>query len=354
MSKILRVLKFVLVGSVVIVALLLLTRVVIRSSIKSNHKIATANGIDEEVVADIGGIKQYLYLRGQDRDNPIILVLHGGPGSPMTPLVYAYQGGLEKDYTVVNWDQRNAGKTYFLNDAQLVYDTLSMDRMVEDVREIVVYLAERFDQEKVVIMGHSWGSALGTTFVHKYPELVSAYIGVGQVINPAEGDLLAFEKAKSAAYLAGSKRDIETFESLTGFLINDASFTQSSFVTGRRLINKYLSPLPDKTLRLLLLSPYYSLKDDSFFLKDTFKLQRPLMDDLVYKFDARTLGSDYQVPVYYILGDLDWVTPSVMAVEFFENIQAPNKQLVMIEGAGHMTMLDEPSDFCEAVLSVLK
>ena len=278
MSKIWKVLKFVLVGSVAIVALLLLTRVVIRANIRSTHKITTANGIDEEVVVDIGGIKQYLYLRGQDKENPIILVLHGGPGSPMTPLIYAYQGGLETDYTVVNWDQRNTGKTYFLNNAQEVYDTLSMDRMVEDVREIVGYLTERFGQGKVVIMGHSWGSALGSSFVQKYPELVSAYIGVGQVINPAEGDKLAFETAKAAAYQANNAKDIKTFEGLTSFLITDPDFSKGAFITGRRLINKYLGPLPDHTLRLLLLSPYYSLKELSFFLKDTLQLQKPLME----------------------------------------------------------------------------
>lgn len=260
--KIWKVLKFVLLGSLAVILLLSLARVVVQANIKSTHRIATANGIDEEIVVDIGGIKQYLYLRGQDKDNPIILVLHGGPGSPMTPLTYAYQGGLESDYTVVNWDQRHVGKTYFLNDAQQVYDTLSMDRMVEDVREIVSYLSDRFDQHKVVILGHSWGSALGTTFVLKYPELVSAYVGVGQVINPAEGDILAFEAAKAAAYQAGNTKDIQTFEGLTGYLINDSNFSKNSFIAARKLTSKYLSPTPpDRSLQLLLLSPYYSLKE---------------------------------------------------------------------------------------------
>ncbi len=354
MKKVLKVLKFAFIAIIAAIILILLTRVMIQAKIKSDHKITTENGIDEEVIVQIGDIDQYLYIRGQNQDNPIILFLHGGPGSPMTPIIYGYQDFLEDEYTIVNWDQRNSGKTYFLNDEELVYNTLSIERMVADVREITLYLSERFGKEKVVIMGHSWGSVLGTEFVQKYPELVSAYIGVGQVINSEEGDVFAYNATIDAIKESENKEDLETLENLKGYLVTDEDFSLKSFSTFRGLMSKYLSPIPDKTTQMIIFSPYYSLKEISSFLKNPFELQKPLMDYLVYEFDARDFGNEYQVPIYYILGDHDWVTPYEKAQEYFENIVAPEKMNIMIKDAGHMTMVDKPEEFSNAVKLVLK
>jgi len=353
-KKIIRVAGLVASCIVIISVVFLASIIVVRALNRYNHRITTPNGIDEGVIVDIGGIKQYLNIRGQDKDNPIMVVLHGGPGNTLTPFVYAYQGALEKDLTVVNWDQRNAGKTYYLNNAQEVYDTLSIDRMVEDLKEIVEYLQARFGQENVIIMGHSWGSALGTVFVHKYPELVSAYIGVGQVVQSIEGDILANQKAREEAKKAQNQRDLQTFANLKGYLLTDPDFTLRAFVTGRKLVSKYLSPYPDHSIRLALFTPHYSLSDSLFFLKGSFELQQPLLRWLVDEFDVRDYGTDYKVPVCYVLGDSDWITPSVLAQEFFETISAPKKELVLISRSGHTPMLDNSQEFCEAVLSVLR
>ncbi|MDR7855128.1 alpha/beta hydrolase [Tissierella sp.] len=354
MKKILKILKFAFIAIIAVIILILLTRVIIQAKIKNDHKITTENGIDEEVIVEIGDIDQYLYIRGQDQDNPIILFLHGGPGSPMTPIIYGYQDLLEDEYTIVNWDQRNSGKTYYLNNAEKVYNTLSMDRMVEDIREIISYLSNRFGQEKVVIMGHSWGSALGTEFIKEYPELVSAYIGVGQVINSEEGDVFAYNATKDAIKESENKEDLETLENLNGYLVTDEDFSLKSFSTFRGLMSKYLNPISDRTTQMIIFSPYYSLKEISSFLKNPFELQKPLMDYLVYDFDARDLVNEYQVPIYYILGEYDWVTPYENAQEYFETIVAPKKKSIVIENAGHMTMIDNPEEFSNAVKLVLQ
>lgn len=354
MKKVLKVLRFVFIAIVAIIILILLIRVIVQAKIKSDHKITTENGIDEEVIVQIGDIDQYLYIRGQNQDNPIILFLHGGPGSPMTPIIYGYQGLLEDEYTIVNWDQRNSGKTYYLNDKELVYNTLSMERMVEDVREITSYLSNRFGQEKVVIMGHSWGSVLGTEFIKQYPELISSYIGVGQVINSVEGDTFAYNATKDAAKESGNIEDAQTLENLNGYLLTDEDFSVKSFSTFRGLMSKYLNPIPDRTTQMIIFSPYHSLKDISYFLKNTFELQKPLMDYLSYDFDARDLGNEYEVPIYYILGEHDWVTPYKIAQEYFETIVAPKKKSIMIKDAGHMTMIDNPEEFSNAVKLVLQ
>ncbi|MDF2699200.1 MAG: proline iminopeptidase [Haloplasmataceae bacterium] len=353
--KIIRnVLLIVLLIIVVGLSTLLIYRKVYSNNILKSQAITSSEGINQEEIVTIGGIEQYLYIRGLDTFNPIILILHGGPGSPMTPLSYTYQTALEDEYTVVNWDQRNAGKTYFLNDPEEVYDTLSFTRMVEDIKEVTLYLLDKFEQEKIIILGHSWGSALGTAFVQTYPEYVEAYIGTGQVINSDEGDQFAFTNALSAARKANNVKDIELMENLTGYLLSDSNFTLESFITSRKMVTKYLSPdIKDTTTRDLFFSPYYSLKELSYFLKNTFEIQKPLMDDLTFDYDTRTYGTDYDVPIFYILGDKDWVTPTVTAKAFFETINAPKKELVIINQAGHMTMMDQTEAYCEAVLNVL-
>ena len=146
-----------LVSIIFIIGLLLTYRQIYRSKVLKANKITTLNGVDEEFVAEINGIKQYFYARGQDKENPIILFLHGGPGSPMTPMIYTYQQGLENDYTVVNWDQRNAGKTYFLNEgnADKIKSSLSVDQSVQDIYEVVKMLKNKFNKDiylKIILM----------------------------------------------------------------------------------------------------------------------------------------------------------------------------------------------------------
>jgi pimeloyl-ACP methyl ester carboxylesterase len=357
--KLLKIFRNILVtllfAATAVAVVLLFWRGIKRAQIRHEMTITSENGIDEEAIVPIGGIRQYLYLRGEDVNNPVILFLHGGPGSPMIPLLHVYQKILEEHYTVVNYDQRNAGKTFFLNDADKVYGTLSINRMVEDVREVVEYLVNRFSQEKIIILGHSWGTVIGTLFVKAHPELVQAYIGTGQLVNADEGDELAFQTALERAKEAGNEEDVRHMEQLDGYLLGKNDFSVRNFKAARNLTGKYLSSgVKDNTLSNLLCSPYYSLKDISFFLKDSFALQKPLMDELSQEYDIRNLGNVYEVPVFYIVGDKDWVTPSVMAQEYFDTIEAPMEEFIMIENAGHMTMMDQPQSYCEAVIRVLE
>lgn len=354
LKNILKLLKYVAMIFIGIIMLFFITRAVVRVKIKDEHEITTPNGINEEVIVEIGGINQYLYIRGQEKSNPVILILHGGPGSPLTPIIYTYQDGLEKDYTVVNWDQRNSGKTYYLNNPDEVYDTLSMDRMLEDTKEIIEYLNKRYNKDKIIILGHSWGTALGTEFIKRYPELVSAYIGVGQMINAVGRDRYAFETTREAIINAGASKDLEIIEGLDGYLLGDKNFTVKAFSTYRGLSNKYLGRLPDKTLKMIIFSPYYTVREDLYFLNSSFKIHKPLMDYLTYNYDARKLGIEYKVPVYYIFGDSDYITPTKIAQDFFLTINAPKNEIKIIKNAGHMTMLDNPKDFINAVLEVLK
>lgn len=295
----------ILIGVLVVIGLVLsIGRLLIRKYILEERKIAAINGVDESLELDIGGIKQAVQIRGQDVSNPVLFVIHGGPGMPMTAISYKYQDELEKKYIVVNWDQRNAGKTYFLNQPSEVSKSLCVERSIQDMLEITKYLEERFGKKGVVVLGHSYGSILGTIFTQTYPEHVKAYIGCGQQV------------------------DLEEFISSKG--------TYSEATTNLALY--------------AMLSPYYTFEETSVYTLNIEETQRGILqDDAFRKFDIRKWGNAYEVPVFYILGEKDSAIPYTFSEEFFGEIKAPFKEKLIIKDAGHMMMFDNPKEFARFI-----
>jgi pimeloyl-ACP methyl ester carboxylesterase len=152
----------------------------LRASNGRNYAITAPNGIDEAAYVEIGGIEQWITIRGQDRNNPVLLFLHGGPGDATNPWGYAAFPTWLKYFTVVQWDQRGAGKTFGRNGAASA-STITPDRMVQDGIELVEWLKQKLHKEKIVLVGHSWGSVLGFFMVKARPDLFYAFVGTGQV-----------------------------------------------------------------------------------------------------------------------------------------------------------------------------
>ena len=125
------------------------------------QKIVSPNGVQENYEVKIGGIKQWVYVRGQNRENPIILFVHGGPASPMSPFSWMFQRPVEEYFTVVNWDQRASGKTFLEADPESISDSIKIDQYVDDAIELASYLAKRYQKNKVILVGYSWGTVIG-------------------------------------------------------------------------------------------------------------------------------------------------------------------------------------------------
>ena len=126
-------------------------------------------GIEALEQIDVGGTKQWISIRGLNKANPVLLVLHGGPGSPLTAASWAFQKPWEDFFTVVEWDQRGAGKNFLATDTAAVGGTLSNERLARDADEVVAYLRKRLHKDKIVVLGYSWGTILGTRLAKRRP-----------------------------------------------------------------------------------------------------------------------------------------------------------------------------------------
>ncbi|NJO83717.1 MAG: alpha/beta fold hydrolase [Blastochloris sp.] len=179
--------RFVAVGimapALVIIGLLSY-RAVLREGLRQETTITTPNGIESLEAVTLGGVEQWILVRGEDRTKPVLLWLHGGPGQPTMMLAHRHDRELVKQFVVVHWDQRGAGKSY---NAALTPEQVTPELLIADTHELALQLRERFNAPKIYLIGHSWGSMLGALTVSRYPDLFAAYIGVGQAVSVPEG-----------------------------------------------------------------------------------------------------------------------------------------------------------------------
>lgn len=325
--------------------------------LRSIHKIGDG-GIDLMGTVEIGGIEQALYFRGEDIDNPVLLYIHGGPGSSMKPFLHDFQYAWEKDYTVVHWDQRNAGKTFYLNDPDVVLETMSFERVLEDAHEITQYIKEKLNKEQIIILGHSWGSILGTALVQKYPQDYIAYISVGQCVNMRDNDRVIYETLLAAAYTKGNKNDIAAVEALTPYPLSEAynnDFIKRNTSLEKYLVKYNLSGEGFRRILSVMTSPYCGAQEKNYFNNvDINYYQEPIMRYLYDEYEIRNFGTAYEIPVFYIMGENDCETPYSLAKDFFEEITAPNKEFFTTPNAGHFPMQENAVEFNRVLLDVIR
>lgn len=320
------------------------------------HYQMIEKGVDEEVYITLGGMEQYVLLRGMDNENPVIIYLHGGPSSPDTYTTYGFTDYLTDDYTVVAWDQRGCGRTYFHNaDSDPENKTADFRQAEADLGELVDYALERFGKDKVIILGHSYGTILGSEYALEHPEKVSAYIGAAQVVSLEKADIYSYEDALLKAEAAGE----DTTELTDAFEAFRDSHELVALMKLRRLVSQYHpTDVPDRATWLAVTSPYFGISDFRWFLKqlgdmdEYFRLNRQLFD-YTLTFDAYENGLNYEVPVYFISGACDWICPVDSVREYAEDLSFPYVQTELIGGCGHNLQYSSPEEFAGKVKSFL-
>lgn len=313
-------------------------------------------GVNEEIYVPLNGQEQYLLIQGKDTSNPVMIWLHGGPASPDTFLNYIFQKQLVEDYTIINWDQRGCGRTYFNNvDVDVSNKTASFEQAQMDLNELVDYACTRFNVEKVIIVGHSYGTVLGSQYVLNHPEKISAYIGVGQVVT-LESDIYSYEDALKKAVALGN--DTQEMEAAYQNYIEDSSLINMLIL--RNYTNIY--HVAEKAVNTIwegITSPYIGIDDVRWYLLQTRDFNKYIslngqLFDYIMEVDVRSYGLEYQVPVGFISGSDDWTTPSKYAEDYYNVISAPQKQFSLVEGCGHSPQYDAPDEFCSILKSMLE
>ena len=308
-------------------------------------KVVSSNGIDEAGAVDIGGIHQWITVRGRDRRNPILLVIHGGPAAPDLPNRYLFEAPWTDYFTVVEWDQRGAGKTYELNDPAKVAPTMHKERMVEDAEELVGYLRATYDKKKIFALGHSWGTILGLSLAERRPDWLYAYIGVGQIINMREGEAIGYDWVLSAARKAGDAQTIEELSAIAPYPEPNGSLPIDKIGVERKWSVRYGGLTHgrqsyDVWENAEKLSPDYSEVD--FKAIDTgsaFSIPRLLPEMAATDFTKlRRLAC----PLLIFAGRYDYTTPTAPVLRWYDRLSAPSKRFVWFENSAHMMYAEEP------------
>jgi pimeloyl-ACP methyl ester carboxylesterase len=324
----------------------LMSRDEVTRILDSNRKIVSPQGIDEKIKVRIGGIDQWLSIRGKDKRNPILLFLHGGPASPAMPEAYTFQTPWEDYFTVVQWDQRGSGKTYRANSEQAMAPGMTVEGQTEDAAQVVQYLRQRFGKEKIFLMGHSWGSVLGVHLAQQHPEWFYAYISVGQVVNGRRNEEVGYAFAMQQAKAQGNDKAVHELQSIAPYpgtkvtLDTIGMRSKWEMYYGGLAYGRQDYQFEDDVEKL---SPDYSQDDlDAIGKGSLFSLNHLLPSLMAVDFDHVT---HFGCPVIVYAGQHDYTTPHELAEKWFDDIQAPSKRLVTFADSAHMMIQEQPGRF---------
>ncbi|MEZ4502766.1 MAG: alpha/beta hydrolase [Dehalococcoidia bacterium] len=304
--------------------------------------------IAEAGYVTLGGVRQWVMVRGANVANPVLIFLHGGPGFSETRLFRHFNSALEEAFTVVYWDQRGTAKSFnsAIPRASMTVEQflLDLDALVEDVRA-------RLRTERVTLFGHSWGSALGVLYAHRFPGKVAAYVGSGQV-----GDWPAAETASYAYALgeAGRQRNREALKTLRA--IGPPPHTAQDLWVQRTTLQRLDGQLSAGAMwrlgRIFLGGGEYSVLDLAKLLRG-FKFSLDAMWSEVSRIDLNELAPRLEMPVFFFLGRQDHWVPGEISAAYLDALDAPSKELVWFEQSGHEPFADEPEKFNASMLELV-
>jgi pimeloyl-ACP methyl ester carboxylesterase len=289
----------------------------------------------------IGGVDQYILIRGNDSSLPVLLFLHGGPGMPAMYLAHAFQRELEEEFVVVQWDRRAAGKSY----REDISSTLTTEQLVADTVELTNGLRARFRQDKIYLVGHSWGTYLGMLVIARHPELYRAYVGIGQLARSSPIAAIQDEYIRQSARRMGDQEAIKELEE-KGASVRETLL----FKFGGEIHNaKSFMPL----LLSGLAAPEYSLRDARNIPRGVSLYSRNFVYNSISG-ELMDVITRVEIPVYFFTGRYDYTDPFTLTEQYFSTIHAPEKHIVWFEESAHFPFYEEPVGFARQMRDVLR
>ena len=305
---------------------------------------------------ELGGVRQWLIIRGQDVTKPVLLFLSGGPGASEAARVLRFNQALEEDYVVVIWEQRGCTKSYpSLNPKS----DLTVDQYVADIIELTEMLRMRFDEETITLVGHSWGTIIGVRAAQARPDLFTHYVGTAQMVNVKEADLLIYDAVVEHARRAGDTAFVRTLEAQgPPPYVGKSPIRPYSTLFGREYTVFEVPNIRNEVYRrdgdILLLSlklPEYGWLDRAYYLlglMNTFNAIYPQLQEM----DLRRDATQFELPVTLILGRHDMNSPPQIPEAYYDLIEAPSKELIFFEESGHGMIWEEADRFHEVMVGI--
>ncbi|UNC92089.1 alpha/beta fold hydrolase [Candidatus Contubernalis alkaliaceticus] len=325
-----------------------------KHQVRRAFAIDTVNGIETLEPVVLGEVEQWISIRGTNTQNPVLLFLHGGPGGSALPNLRHFHRELEEHFTLVNWDQRGAGKSYSV---RIPEDSFTIDQFVSDTHQLTLLLIERFETDKIYLMGHSWGTIIGMKAVYQRPELYHAYFGTAQVVNPAKGEAISYHYTLESAYADNNNKAVEELRAAGAAPYEFDDTFWDKLLVQRKWLSYYGGNVHNnKNLfsdSLNLFAPEYSIID-------FFNLKRGNQSSVYYLWDELLTVNlmeqvtEVEIPVYFITGRHDYIAPFELVEEYYHHLKAPSKELIWFENSAHSPIFEEIELFQQILVQKIR
>jgi pimeloyl-ACP methyl ester carboxylesterase len=322
--------------------------------VRRQTRITSANGVESLEKIRLGGVDQWISVRGWNKSNPVMLFLHGGPGAGDIITARNTDIALARHFVVVRWDQRGAGKSY---SSKIPIDSMNIEQFVSDTIELVERLRDRFNVSRIYLVGHSWGSELGILAVDRHPEYFHSFVGIGQLVDVRENEIISYQFALDKAAESGNQKALRKLKK-----IGPPPHDYKKLLIQRKWLEKFGGVHHKKEIsfayfcRIGAVSPDITLYDGFRYLRGQYFSLEHMWEKELYRINLFTSVPKIDVPIYFFLGRYDYNTPSEIVERYCEQLQAPKgKTVIWFENSAHIIPHEEPELFCDMLVNkVLK
>lgn len=324
--------------------------------IHSLQRLTTPDATDWTAAVPLGGVPQVISVRGRRRSNPVLLFIHGGPGTPLAPTGWMWQRPIEESFTVVHYDQRGAGRSYQHTEPEFVRPAMTIDHYVQDAAELVEWLKAELVIDRVILVGHSWGTVVATTLAHQRPDLVEAYLGIGQVIDFRAGEKSSYAWLCNQAATREDGPAIEELEALAPYP-GEQPLDWDKMSIHRKWVERYGGFAAGRSdCDYYTQGEFTSLDYQGENLRSTTEgnqLSLEIVLPQLFNVDLTDLIR-FDVPIIQFLGRHDQMTPTEPVTRWMADVTAPRTEIEWFEDSAHMLMYEEPGHFLTALVHQFK
>jgi len=297
----------------------------------------------------LGGLDQWVMIRGENVTNPLLVLLHGGPGFPEMRLFRSFNAPLEKNFTIIYWEQRGTDKSF---DHKIPKSSMTVEQFIADLDELVDAMRKRFGKDKVTIYGHSWGSALGVLFAAHFPDKVAAYAGAGQIGDWPASEVICYEFTLTEAKRRGNHKALRELRS-----IGPPPHTARRVMVQRKWLTRFVGMVRSMSMwrlsRIIIGGPESSVLNLPNILRGTLFSTYAMWEE-VSALNLVKAAPVLAMPVFFFIGRHDHVIAPETSVAYFDMLSAPSKKLLWFEESAHEPPFEEPAKFNAAMAELVR